>query len=197
MNERQERIERLAERWFEGRTTDAEERELRELLGAADDVPESLRDLAMLFEGFEALAGEKMPRGEASDRMTPAPLGVPLASDLEPAGLPPEASGSASATAPAVSPAADSGASAELWVPSVRPVSRSGRRIRLFCGVAAAAVVAVGLFLGVELLRKPYCYIDGKPVYDKEVAMQTTVYFDSFAVLEVPELLVDELIQEP
>ena len=30
MNERQERIERLAERWFAAQATDAEERELRD-----------------------------------------------------------------------------------------------------------------------------------------------------------------------
>ena len=69
--------------------------------------------------------------------------------------------------------------------------------MRLSWGVAAAAVAALGLFLSVELLRKPYCYIDGKPVYDKETAMRTTVYFDSFAALEIPDRLVDELIAEP
>ena len=55
--------------------------------------------------------------------------------------------------------------------------------------------MALGLFLGAELLRKPYCYIDGKPVYDREIALQTTVYFDSFAILEAPDRLVDELIE--
>lgn len=55
--------------------------------------------------------------------------------------------------------------------------------------------MVLGLFLGAELLRKPYCYIDGKPIYDKEIALQTTVYFDSFAILEAPDRLVDELIE--
>lgn len=168
MNERQERIERLAERWFSGLATEAEERELRELLRREEDLPESLRDVALLFEGFEALAGECMPRAEASGRMASPLVDVPQGPDPEPTGLPPEL-----------------------------PHARSGRRMRLFWGVAVAAVVAVGLFLGVELRREPYCYIDGKPVYDREVALQTTAYLDSFALLEMPDQLVDELIDKP
>lgn len=73
------------------------------------------------------------------------------------------------------------------------------RRMRRLVGwsvaVAAAAVVAVGIFFGVDRLRAPYCYIDGKAIYDKEVAMQATVYFDSFAALDAPNRLVDELLE--
>ena len=54
--------------------------------------------------------------------------------------------------------------------------------------------MALGLLLGAELLRKPYCYIDGRAVYDREVAMQATVYFESLAALDTPNRLVDELI---
>lgn len=168
MNERQERIECLAERWFSGLTTDAEERELRELLRREEDLPESLRDVALLFEGFGALAGECMPSAGTSGRMTSPLVDVPQGPDPEPTCLPPE-----------------------------RTNARSGRRMRLFWGGAAAAVAAVGLFLGVELLREPYCYIDGKPVYDREVALQATAYLDSFALLEMPDRLVDELIDNP
>ena len=60
MNGRHERIERLAARWLAARTTEAEEHELRELLRTETELPESLRDLAILFEGFGALAGERM-----------------------------------------------------------------------------------------------------------------------------------------
>ena len=67
-HERHERIERLAERWLEARTTEAEERELRELLRTTEELPESLRELSLLFEGFGELAGEQMPRSEAPDR---------------------------------------------------------------------------------------------------------------------------------
>lgn len=213
MNERHERIERLVERWLEARTTEAEERELRELLRREEELPESLCDMALLFEGFEALSDERMPDGEATGRTVSKAADALLDSSLEPSGLPPElaAAGSAAvgrdfpssrtvsdtADAPTVPTAAAPTASAGGRILSVRPASRSGRRMRLLWGTVAAAVVAVGLFLSVELLREPYCYIDGKPVYDREVAMQTTAYLDSFALLEMPDQLVDELIDKP
>ena len=62
------------------------------------------------------------------------------------------------------------------------------------CGIAAAAVVALGLFLCVEYMRRPYCYIDGQAVYDKDVAMRTTVYLQGFSEFADPEHLVEELI---
>ena len=194
MNERHERIERLAERWLEARATDAEERELRELLRTTEGLPESLRELSLLFDGFGALAEERMPRSEAPDgewalRSDEKPL-RPFA---DRPGLPPE-SDSAAQLDLAAQPDDRTLSSGRLSGPSsVR--NRYGRRRRLFWSVAAAAVVALGLFLGAELLRKPYCYIDGKPVYDREIALQTTVYFDSFAILEAPDRLVDELIE--
>ena len=61
MNERHERIERLAERWFAAQTTDAEECELREWFRQATDVPDSLREAQALFGGLDALAGECSP----------------------------------------------------------------------------------------------------------------------------------------
>lgn len=57
MNERQERIERLAERWFAAQATDAEERELRDWFRQAAGVPDSLREAQILFGGLDALAG--------------------------------------------------------------------------------------------------------------------------------------------
>ena len=126
MNERQERIERLAERWFAAGTTDAEERELREWLRQA------------MLAGLDALAEERLP----------AERRVPLRRRMSP-----------------------------LW------------------GFAAAAVVALGLFFCAELLRKPYCYIDGRAVYDKEAAMQATVYLESFSALDASGRMVDELIR--
>ena len=52
-------IEELAARYFEARTTDAEERELRELSRVGDSgMTEELR---VLFGGLDALAGERMP----------------------------------------------------------------------------------------------------------------------------------------
>ena len=51
------------------------------------------------------------------------------------------------------------------------------------------------IFVCADLLRKPYCYIDGVAVYDAEVAMQTTVYLESFSALEESGRMVDELIE--
>ena len=59
MNERQERIERLAERWFAAQATDAEECELRDWFRQAAGVPDSLREAQILFGGLDALAGER------------------------------------------------------------------------------------------------------------------------------------------
>ena len=111
MNERQERIERLAERWFAAQATDAEERELRDWFRQAAGVPDSLREAQILFGGLDALAGER---------------------------------------------------SRERWKPR-----RAGRILPLW-GIAAAVVI--GLFVCADLLRKPYCYIDGVAVYDVEFA---------------------------
>lgn len=194
MNERHERIERLAERWLEARATDAEERELRELLRTTEGLPEPLRELSLLFDGFGALAEERMPRSEVPDgKWALRSDEKPLRPFADRPGLPPE-SDSAVQLDLAAQPDDRTLSSGRLSGPSsVR--NRYGRRRRLFWSVAAAAVVALGLFLGAELLRKPYCYIDGKPVYDREIALQTTVYFDSFAILEAPDRLVDELIE--
>lgn len=138
MNERQERIERLAERWFAAQATDAEERELREWMRRAADVPESLREVRALFGGLDALGRGAFP---------------------------------------------------ERWKP------RRIRRMQPLWGIAAAAAVVLGIFVCADLLRKPYCYIDGVAVYDAEVAMQTTVYLESFSALEESGRMVDELIE--
>lgn len=65
--------------------------------------------------------------------------------------------------------------SPERWKP------RRIRRMAPLWGIAAAAAVVLGIFVCADLLRKPYCYIDGVAVYDAEVAMQTTVYLESFS----------------
>lgn len=140
MDERQTRIEQLAGRWTEARTSEAEERKLREWL-REEGCAASQRDLSLLFEGFEALAAERMPE------------------------------------------------SAALRLPS--PGGARRRRMAARWTIAAAAVVALGVILGAGVLRKPYCYIDGRPVYDREEALQTTAYFDAFAALDAPDRLLD------
>lgn len=137
MKKRQEGIERLVERYFEGLTTHAEERELRDRIRRGESVPP---ELGVLFAGLDALAGETMPTQRTG--------GMRRNISLRP-----------------------------LW------------------GVAAAAAVVLGLFLCTAWLRRPYCYIDGVAVYDKEVAMRTTLYLGSLSALDEPRLLLDELIE--
>ncbi|WP_418990635.1 hypothetical protein [Alistipes sp.] len=69
------------------------------------------------------------------------------------------------------------------------------RMVRPLLGVAAAAAVIAGVFLCTAWLRKPYCYIDGVAVYDREAAIETTRYLGQLAALDEPRLLLDELIE--
>lgn len=154
MDERNRRIEELAARWMAARTTEAEEQELRHLLRSGE-VPESLRDLAVLFEGFGALSRERMPDAGAARLL-----------------------------------ATDSSCR-ELSRAEVRPLHRLAA---VWWGMVAAAV-AVGIFALAGLVREPYCYIDGRPVYDRETALQTTAYLDSFAALDTTSQIVDQLME--
>lgn len=141
------------------RTTDAEEQELRRLLRSGE-VPESLRDLAALFEGLGALSGERMPDTGAAGR-----------------------------------PAADSSCRElpRAETRPLRPLRPLHRLAAVWWGMAAAVVAGILVLAG--LVREPYCYIDGRPVYDREVALQTTVYLDSFAALDATSQIVDELME--
>lgn len=76
--------------------------------------------------------------------------------------------------------------------PAVRMLHLSLRR-RLLWG-AAAAVAAAGIVVGALELRKPYCYIDGVAVYDRETAMRTTVYLSGLSELDAPMRMLDDLI---
>lgn len=142
MKERKERIERLLDRYFDARTTDDEEAELRAYFQMTDCVAPDLLYARTMFCGIDGLAAERLPAARRSGGNKP-----------------------------------------------------SGRRMVLrMCGAVAAAVVALGLFLCVEYMRRPYCYIDGQAVYDKDVAMQTTVYLQGFSEFADPAHIVDELI---
>lgn len=185
---------------MEARTTEAEERELRELLRRETDLPDSLRDLALLFEGFGALADERMPdagwaEGCADAALPDGPSAVTLPDEPSAVSLPDAPS---AVTRPDVTrPHRLSTGDRHPDVSSAGGLRVGLRRRRRTLGwmAAAAAVAAVGILLGVELLRKPYCYIDGRPVYDREEALQTTAYFDSFAALDAPQQLLDDLIE--
>lgn len=65
MKEQDERIERLLECYFDARTTEAEERELRDYFRYVDEIPASLRYARTMFGGLDALAEERYP-GEGS-----------------------------------------------------------------------------------------------------------------------------------
>ena len=80
-------------------------------------------------------------------------------------------------------------------VENLEEMYRRIRRMAPLWGIAAAAAVVLGIFVCADLLRKPYCYIDGVAVYDAEVAMPTTVYLESFSALEESGRMVDELIE--
>lgn len=140
-----DRTEELLDRWFEARTTEEEERALRER-GEAGELPDELKTM---FEGFASLAEERAPGAAV---------------------LPAAAGTSRTAGAP-----------------------RKGRRIPLWT-LAAAATLIAGAICTFFYMQKPYCYIDGVAVYDKELAMQTTRYLDGFAAFESPDRMVDELI---
>lgn len=160
------RLERLAQRWLAAEATDAEERELREGVRTTGELPETLRGIRVLLEGLEALSAERLPAA----RRGACPLW-----GLNPAAEEPlrEAAGPE---------------------PLKRRSAPSRRILRWGLSLAAAAVVGAGILLAAGWLRKPYCYIDGRAVYDREVAMQATVYFEPLAALDTPNRLVDELI---
>ena len=135
------------------RATDAEEQELRRLLGGGA-APASLRAGAALCDGRGALAGARSPY-----------------------------------RAPAGGPAADSSCR-KLPRAETHPLHRLAA---VWWGMAAAVVAGILVLAG--LVREPYCYIDGRPVYDREVALQTTAYLDSFAALDATSQIVDELME--
>lgn len=150
-------------------TTDAEERELRDWFRRTTDVPESLRDMQVLFGGLDALSEERFSEERYSkERHFEEPLFREYRSDTL--------------------------SGPEMQISENRK-PRPVRHMVTLWGFAAAAAVALGLYLGAELLRKPYCYIDGVAVYDKEIAMQTTVYLESLSALDDSGRMVDELIR--
>lgn len=84
--------------------------------------------------------------------------------------------------------------------PMSRALQTAGRprRMRLLwgaaTGLAAAAAVAVGIFLGVQQPREPYCYIDGVAVYDKTQALAATECLQGLGALDTAEQLFDQLL---
>ena len=70
MKERKERIEKLLERYFEARTTDAEEQELKAYFREGETDP-GLRYARAMFCGMDGLAGECLPERVQAFRHRP------------------------------------------------------------------------------------------------------------------------------
>lgn len=190
---RNEKLDELLKRWYAGETSDREADELRRTLlsretdtkrSSPTDAQEQLDDDhaidAMLFAGFRALAAERMPetaRRAIADTLEHCT--ETLAPHSEASGLYPEMSATAGTPANTL-----------LTVrTSRRPMHRIVGR-----AIAVAAVIACGIVLGLQL-REPYCYIDGKPIYDRETALAATEYLDGLAALQLPEQILDRLLK--
>ena len=129
-----ERIDLLVERWLDGATTDAEERELQRLVAECGaELPARLGWLTTTFEGYGALAEERNPQPVKRQQRARRQL--------------------------------------------IRPLQRV-----MQWGLTAAAVVA--LVVAISIDREPYCYINGKAIYDAQIAMNETRCFEHLDELD-------------
>ncbi len=55
------------------------------------------------------------------------------------------------------------------------------RVVQRWAWTAVAAAIVIGCFVALQALRTPYCFINGRPVYDAEEAL---MYTDCLAELE-------------
>lgn len=62
MENNNERLRLLSQRWLDGSTTDAEERELRHIAAETASLPDDLQWIGALKGGLESLAKERAPR---------------------------------------------------------------------------------------------------------------------------------------
>lgn len=174
--ERIKHIERLLDSYFEAQATPEEERELREFFTSGQTIPAYLEYARAMFGGMDALREEVAPDGCAQI------YGVASESCSqrnEPRSVP------------------ESGAQAQApHTPRMRYSHGGARRLRLWAAGIAAAGLAVGLFALVSYLNRPYCYIDGVPVRDAELAMQATVYFEQLEALDKPIERLDGILDQ-
>lgn len=169
----------MLERYFAAQATDAEEQELRDYFRWTAELPASLRYARTMFVGLDELTEERCPDNfpAAWGSRASAP-GRRISSDMTVGD--PKLAGRRCAGGEAFAPPAGK-----------RPRTGFGRVFVLW---TAAAVLALGIFL-CGYLRKPYCYIDGKAVYDREMALRATVYLQPLAALGEPDRMIDELIR--
>lgn len=157
-------MEQLAARWCEATATEAEERELRDLLLGHDaaSLPASLRRQRMLFEGLTAWGAEGCPER-------------PGAWDAAPQAL--RRTAERTAEQPATRHAT-----------RYRTIQR-----RIGWGLAAAVAVSAAVTLTTVEWRRPYCYLNGEAIYDRETAVRMTACLRPLTQLEQPMELVNEL----
>lgn len=78
--------------------------------------------------------------------------------------------------------------------PSITRQAGWGSRLFGWSGWAVAAVLAVGLFVALDREQAPYCYINGEPIYDLEVALESTSCLACLDQIDRSMELFDELI---
>lgn len=175
----------LCRRYLDATASDAEERELRELLASLprEAMDRELRSVAAMTGGFEALARETLPSRTARNT-TPEETAEKAAQEKK-------------AAAGAPTPAADTSVgipvgTAQCLAASARPPHRRWNLL-LGTGAGIAAALLVGLFF---LTRGTvYGYIDGRPVTDPAEAMCATAYFQPLEELSRSFDIADRLLE--
>jgi len=82
---------------------------------------------------------------------------------------------------------------ADSYRSAIRTNRRPFRHV-VWKSAAIAAVITLGIVLGLQL-RTPYCYINGEAVYDKETALAATDCLKGLSVLELPERMLEQLLE--
>ena len=167
---RNEKLDVLLARWYAGETSDSEENELRqELLAGKTDAKQS-----------SSTNAQEQPDARTIDAILFSGFQA-LAAERAPE--------SARRT---IDPFATTAIPADTH--SAHRIARRPLRRIIVRAIAVAAVIAFGIVLGLQF-REPYCYINGKPIYDREKALAATEYLDGLAALQVPERILDQLLK--
>lgn len=188
---RNEKLDVLLARWYAGETSDSEENELRQALLAGKTGARHPRN--------ERAADTTRKVRTAGASQNPAASVFPQRDDDHAidailfSGF--QALAAERAPEPArrtIDPFATTAIPADTHS-THRTARRPLRRI-IARAIAVAAVIAFGIVLGLQF-REPYCYINGKPIYDREKALAATEYLDGLAALQVPERILDQLLK--
>lgn len=161
----QTEIRALLERYFDGETSLAEERALSDYFASSPSIPADLEYARAMFGHFAHASGQAF---------TPAPEVCHIASTdatgsaTNQTSLPDNGTAAAAITAP-------HGTQSASAAPAPKPRKRR-RKIIAWAGSAAAAIAA-GLILTFTLISDRevvYCYVNGEPVTDYDLAYAYT-----------------------